>query len=83
MGVRSPDVIPNTDLQTTTNQKPIYLKIKERKWKWIAHTLRSENSIATEALRWNPHGKGRQDARETPGEQYYMKKGKKVAAWMA
>jgi hypothetical protein len=52
-----PDVISNTDLWTATNQKPIQLQIKERKWKYTGHTLRSEKSIAREALRWKPQGK--------------------------
>jgi hypothetical protein len=51
------DIISNTNLWTTANQKPIDLQIKERKWKRIGHILRSENSIAREALRWNPQGK--------------------------
>jgi hypothetical protein len=55
--VRWSDVISNTDLRTTANQKPIHLQINERKLKWIGHTLRSENSIAREALTWNPQEK--------------------------
>jgi hypothetical protein len=35
----------------------IHIQIKERRWKWTGHTVRSENSIAREALRWNPQGK--------------------------
>jgi hypothetical protein len=31
----------NTDIWTTTNQKPMDLQIKEKKWKWIGHILRS------------------------------------------
>jgi hypothetical protein len=40
---------------TTTNKKPINLQIKDSKR--IGHTLRSENSTAKEALRWNSQGK--------------------------
>jgi hypothetical protein len=52
--VRWPDVTSNSDLWTTTNKKPMDLRFKERKQKWIGHTLRNEKSIATEALRCNP-----------------------------
>jgi hypothetical protein len=63
MRVKWPDVISSTDLWTIMNQKPTDLQIKETKWKWIGHTLRTDNSTAREALRWNPQGKrGKQDA---------------------
>jgi hypothetical protein len=54
--VRWPEVISNTNPWTTTNKNPIHLQIKERKCKWIGHTLRSENRIAREVLRWRPEG---------------------------
>jgi hypothetical protein len=59
MRVRWMDVISNTDLWTTTNQKPIDLQVKERKWKWKGHILRTENRKARQALRWNPQGKSK------------------------
>jgi hypothetical protein len=52
--VRWPDVISNTDRWATTNPKSIDLQITEMNWKWIRHALKSENSIAGEALGWNP-----------------------------
>jgi hypothetical protein len=36
---------------------PIDLQIKEKKWKWMGHTLRSDYNIAREALRWNQQRK--------------------------
>ena len=44
-------------LWAISNQKQIEEEIKERKWKWIGHTLRKDKSIAKEALEWNPDGK--------------------------
>jgi hypothetical protein len=51
--------------------KPNMLKVKERKWKWIGHKLKSENNIDIQTFSWNPQGKERQDARETHGEKQY------------
>jgi hypothetical protein len=44
------------ELWEATAQKPVALKIKERKW-WIGRTLRkNEGSIEKQALDWNPQG---------------------------
>ena len=41
-----------------SNQDPINIQIKKRKWAWIGHTLRKPtNSITRQALKWNPQGK--------------------------
>jgi hypothetical protein len=40
-------------LQKKTNR----FQIKEIKWKLIGHAVRSEYSIARDALRWNPQAK--------------------------
>jgi hypothetical protein len=38
-------------------EKPIIPQIKERKWKWIGHTLRKDSQvIEREVLNWNPQG---------------------------
>jgi hypothetical protein len=44
--------------------------IKQRKWRWLGHTLRkSPDDITRQALRWNPHlGKKMQEDQKTPGE---------------
>ena len=53
-----PDWITNRELWSETNQTPIDLQIRQRKWKWIGHTLRKEQcSITRQALRWNPAGR--------------------------
>ena len=53
-----PDTISNADLWSQTEIKPIELVVKQRKWRWIGHTLRKPNTnIAKEALEWNPQGK--------------------------
>jgi hypothetical protein len=52
-------MISNENLWGVTNQQPIGNQIKERKWRWIGHTLRkTEGDIERAALDWNP-----QDAR--------------------
>jgi hypothetical protein len=45
------------NLWDVTNQQPIGNQIKERKWRWIGHTLRTkEGAIERAALDWNPQG---------------------------
>jgi hypothetical protein len=38
------------------SRNPYQQKLKERKWKWIGHTLRKPSDITTTALEWNPQG---------------------------
>ena len=58
MKIHWPDTISNADLWSQTEIKPIELVVKQRKWRWIGHTLRKPNTnIAKEALEWNPQGK--------------------------
>ncbi|XP_050513376.1 uncharacterized protein LOC126889292 [Diabrotica virgifera virgifera] len=53
-----PKTIRNEDLLHLTQQKRVENEIKSRKWGWIGHTLRKDNSsIAKTALEWNPQGK--------------------------
>lgn len=57
LGVWWPDVISNDELLEKTQQKPISVEIKRRKWRWIGHTLRKdESAIERKALDWNPQG---------------------------
>jgi hypothetical protein len=47
----------NLELWKITNQKPIEMQIKRRKWNWIGHTLCKESgAIEKTALDWNPQG---------------------------
>ncbi|KAJ4440174.1 hypothetical protein ANN_08312 [Periplaneta americana] len=40
-----------------TEEEPIEIQIKRRKWRWIGHTLRKPNkAIERQALEWNPQG---------------------------
>jgi hypothetical protein len=49
--------LSNEDLWEITKQEPITARIRKRKWRWIAHTLRKpEGSIERAALDWNPQG---------------------------
>ena len=52
------DKVSNTDLWSMSNQQPIDIQIRRRKWRWIGHTLRKATSNTTKmALEWNPQGK--------------------------
>ncbi|XP_055387840.1 uncharacterized protein LOC129616286 [Condylostylus longicornis] len=55
-----PIIITNEELWAITEQKPICTTIKERKWRWLGHTLqKTNNTISKQALEWNPQGKRR------------------------
>ena len=52
--------ISNEELHRRCQQRPIETEIRERRWKWIGHTLRrGANEICREALDWNPQGQRR------------------------
>jgi hypothetical protein len=55
-----PKKIRNEELWERTQQRKIEEEIKRRRWGWIGHTLRKPgNTIARQALTWNPQGKRR------------------------
>jgi hypothetical protein len=50
-----PAVISNQQLWQTTQQEPIELEIKQRKWKWLGDTLQwLQTDINRAAFEWNP-----------------------------
>jgi len=52
--------ISNAELHRRCRQKPIKTEIRQRKWRWIGHTLRKGgNEICKQALDWNPQGQRR------------------------
>ncbi|RUS73880.1 hypothetical protein EGW08_018350 [Elysia chlorotica] len=56
--VRWPQTISNEELWRRTEQTPIDIQIKKRKWGWIGHTLRKPpTDIMRQSLEWNPQGK--------------------------
>ena len=58
--IRWPEKITNIELWERTNQLPITDTIRKRKWKWVGHILRRQNSnITKNALDSNPQGKRR------------------------
>jgi hypothetical protein len=62
MNIRLPEIISNENLWKITNQRPIEIQIKRRKWRWIGHTLRKPTGcIQKSVLDCNPQGGG-QDA---------------------
>ena len=58
LSIRWPEIVSNEELWDRTNQAPIDIEIRKRKWGWIGHTLRKPASnITRQALEWNPQGK--------------------------
>ena len=57
LGIYWPNTISNANLWTLTKQDSIEMQIRRRKWKWIGHTLRRNQSITKQALTWNPQGR--------------------------
>ena len=56
--VKWSDKVSNNTLWTKTNQLPVEIKIKQRKWRSIGDMLRKPiSSITRQALTWNPQGK--------------------------
>ena len=52
------DKIPNEELWKRADEEPIGKQILRKKWSWIGHTLRKDDSNLTkQALTWNPQGK--------------------------
>ena len=57
MKIHWPERISNDELWNRTRQRPVRDDITQRKWRWIGHTLRKqESSITRQALTWNPQG---------------------------
>ncbi|VDP40451.1 unnamed protein product [Schistosoma margrebowiei] len=55
--IRWPDTFSNNVLWERTNQIPAEEEIREKRWKWIGHTLRkAPNCVTRQALTWNPQG---------------------------
>ena len=53
MNVKWSDKVSNNTLWTKTNQLPVEIEIKRRKWRWIGHVLRKPtSSITRQALTW-------------------------------
>lgn len=53
-----PRRISNDELWQITREQPVIVQIRRRKWRWIGHTIRRPaQTIARQALEWNPQGK--------------------------
>ena len=56
--VHYPETIRNEELWKTTGQKRIEVEIKQRRWRWIGHTMRKPcSNITNYSRKWNPQGK--------------------------
>ena len=56
--VRWPEKISNEELRRKTKTSKISDIIAHRKWRWIGHVLRMDNTrLCTTALTWHPEGK--------------------------
>ena len=52
-----PETISNENLWARTQQTPVEEDIRQRRWRWLGHTLRKPpSSISRQALNWNPQG---------------------------
>ena len=53
-----PNTISNNDLHARTNCTPIAQQVRQRRWRYIGHTLRKQRTALPRiALRWTPDGK--------------------------
>ena len=57
--------ITNDNLLKRTKQRPMAGELKMRRWKWMGHVARRENSILKESMRWTPPGE--KTPRQTKG----------------
>ncbi|VDP32253.1 unnamed protein product [Schistosoma margrebowiei] len=65
LNIHWPDTISKSSLWERTNQLPADEEMRERRWKWIEHTLRkSSNCITRQALTWNPEVKRKRGRRK-------------------
>ncbi|XP_053400610.1 uncharacterized protein LOC128557341 [Mercenaria mercenaria] len=55
--IRWPNKIRNEDLHKRAKTTKASETVTIRKWKWIGHILRQENTICNTALTWQPEGK--------------------------
>ena len=63
-----PDTISNKVLWHRTKQKPAEIEIRQRRWRWIGHTLRKPPTSTTRlVLKWNPKEEETEAEHETPG----------------
>ena len=55
-----PNTISNRDLLLRSNMTGVKTIVRQRKWRWLGHTLRKgQEDITKHALRWNPQGRRR------------------------
>ena len=48
--------ISNTELLERSDMSDIKLTIKQRKWRWLGHTLwGGQDDITNQSLKWDPH----------------------------
>ena len=77
------DKTTNEELWRRTGQRPIEQELKQRRWRWIGHTLRRpRESISRQALSWNPQGKrGKGRPRNTWRREVETEVGKTRKTW--
>ncbi|GFS07019.1 hypothetical protein ElyMa_002979000 [Elysia marginata] len=63
ISIHWPKIISNTDLCERTQQQPMEVEMKRRKWRWIGHTWKPRQCITRHGLVRNPQGRR---ARERP-----------------
>jgi len=57
LDIHWPDRISNKGLWKKTDQEPVLVQLRRRKWNWLGYTLRkSGDSIAKQTLQWTAQG---------------------------
>jgi hypothetical protein len=68
-----PNIISNRDLYTLTGSQSIVGEIKRRRFRWLGHVFRMEESrIPKVALRWTPPGKRKRGRPKTTWRRTVM-----------
>ena len=79
--IRWPYVVSNNDLLKKTNMKRTSEEVKARRWKWIGHVLRMDDSChCMTALSWCPEGR-RKVGRPRTTWRRTVEKERKMLGW--
>ena len=79
LGIFWPKTISNLDLWKKAEQREVEVEIKQRKWKWIGHTLRkTPEDITRVALEWNPQGNRKRGRPKTTWRRTVLEEAKRL-----
>ena len=79
LGIWWHEIISDEQLWQRTCQITVEPEIRQRRWRWIGHTLRKPvDNITRQALTFKPRGKGNEDDLETLGVAVRKQTSKKL-----